>query len=41
MVALYFMYYYFGHVHQTLRVTQTWKQESQIASGRSTKPLDC
>ena len=37
MVSLYFMYYNFGRVHQTPRVTQRWKQASQITSGASKK----
>ena len=30
MVSLYFMYYNFGRVHQTLRVTPPWKPASRI-----------
>jgi hypothetical protein len=37
MVALYFMDYNFGRVHQTLRVTQPWKARSQITYGQSRK----
>jgi hypothetical protein len=37
-VALYFMYYNFGRVHQTLRVTrQQWKLAFWITSGRLTE----
>lgn len=41
MVSLYFMYYNFGRVHQTLRVTPAMKLASRITSGRLTKSSDC
>jgi hypothetical protein len=34
-VRLYFMYYNFGRVHQTLRVTPAMEPGSQITSGQS------
>jgi hypothetical protein len=39
MVALYFMYYNFGRVHQTLRVTPA--MEAGITCGASRKSSDC
>jgi hypothetical protein len=38
-IALYFMYYNFGRVHQTLRVTQRWKVASRITHGASSKAV--
>ncbi len=40
-VALYFMYYSFGRVHQTLRVTLRWKLAWQITCGASRKSSGC
>jgi hypothetical protein len=40
-VALYFMYYNFGRVHQTLRVTPAMEAAFRITSGALTKSSDC
>ena len=40
-VALYFMYYNFARVHQTLRVTPAMEAESRITSGRLRKLSAC
>ena len=41
MVALYFMYYNFGRVHQTLRVTLQWKRGSLNTFGALKKSSAC
>ena len=40
-VALYFMYYNFGRVHQTLRVTPAMAAGVSTTSGRSKKSSTC
>jgi hypothetical protein len=40
-VALYFMYYNFGRVHHTLRVTRPMKRACRITSGASRKLSAC